>query len=72
MSPILEDSRDDTQKKFRHSKLVAFDKVSHRLSLSCPSLNHNAKGEGRFGFFVLCLLKQEEEDRLRQDVPSLL
>lgn len=70
MSQILENSHDKTRKKSSHSQLVAFDKVSHRLTLSCSSSNDDEKGESRFGGFELWLLKQEEEDCLRQGLPS--
>lgn len=62
MSPILKDPHDNTQKKICHSKFVASDKVSLRLSLSCPSVQDNEKERRK----VLCF------SRLRRDLPSLL
>lgn len=70
MSVILEDSCHNKRKKPLPSKLVAFDKVSHRRPLSYSPLNYDEKGDGRFCSLGLWLLQQEKADRLRQDVPS--
>lgn len=70
MSVNVEDSCGSTRKKPSPSKLVAFDKVSRRLSLSSSRLNYAEKGEGRFCSLVQGLLQQKKENSLRQHLPS--